>query len=436
VKAVVYLGPSLPVDEAREIVAACYRPPAAMGDIWAVVDREQPDAIGLIDGYFDSVPAVWHKEILFALSRGVRVLGASSMGALRAAELADFGMEGVGWVYEAFRTGVLEDDDEVAITHGDAGTGYRNLSTAMVNIRVGLARACDRGLVSSATRDAMVELAKRRFYPERSWVALMRDAVAFGLPPNEIDRLNEFVELNRPDVKRDDARALLEQLADGTPPGVTRLRSEVTRTIFWDTLTRTERRLSAGPAGAVRAEEVRRFAKATDEDLAGVLRDALLIHLVQRECEARHVEVTQEQFDAAVRGFRLRHHLTSAQSMRSWLERAGLTREDFASLMRVEAQIQLLLTSFVPEVDERLLDALALRGDLAATIERHVGRSQVATQLSPLERVASDLEVETFYRERIREFDGTLHQHARELGFESRRELLDEVRKIFEATDS
>ncbi|RUX68847.1 hypothetical protein EN904_03020 [Mesorhizobium sp. M7A.F.Ca.CA.001.07.2.1] len=52
--------------------------------------------IGLIDGLFESGPAVWHKEILFALDAGCRLLGAASMGALRAAECWQFGMIGIG----------------------------------------------------------------------------------------------------------------------------------------------------------------------------------------------------------------------------------------------------------------------------------------------------------------------------------------------------
>src|SRR5688572_32760283 len=51
---------------------------------------------------------------------GVRVFGAASMGALRAAELQPFGMIGVGQVFQAYRRGHLTDDDEVAVAHGPA----------------------------------------------------------------------------------------------------------------------------------------------------------------------------------------------------------------------------------------------------------------------------------------------------------------------------
>ena len=97
--------------------------------------------IRTIDGYFDRVPAVWHKEILWAMSRGIHLFGCSSMGALRAAELEAFGMVGVGEVFRMFRDGVLEDDDEVAVIHGPSDAAYVTLTEALVNIRATLASA-------------------------------------------------------------------------------------------------------------------------------------------------------------------------------------------------------------------------------------------------------------------------------------------------------
>jgi hypothetical protein len=84
----------------------------------------QPQAIGIIDGYFHRVPAVWHKEILWAMSEGIHVFGSASMGALRASELHRYGMIGVGRVFETYRDGRLEDDDEVVVMHSPESFGY------------------------------------------------------------------------------------------------------------------------------------------------------------------------------------------------------------------------------------------------------------------------------------------------------------------------
>ena len=89
----VFAGPTLRHDEIREHLDAVCLPPAAQGDVYrAALNR--PRVIAVVDGYFEGVPAVWHKEVLWALDHGIHVFGSASMGALRAAELAHFGMTG------------------------------------------------------------------------------------------------------------------------------------------------------------------------------------------------------------------------------------------------------------------------------------------------------------------------------------------------------
>src|SRR6266446_2586246 len=114
---VVFTGPTISAEDALQELEATYLPPVSQGDVYRAAVRK-PLAIGIVDGYFDRVPAVWHKEILWTMSQGIPVYGSASMGALRAAELAECGMVGVGSIFEAFHSGALEDDDEVAVTHG------------------------------------------------------------------------------------------------------------------------------------------------------------------------------------------------------------------------------------------------------------------------------------------------------------------------------
>lgn len=134
---VVFLGPTMTLSDARERLDTCYLPPVSQGDILSVV-RDRPRAIGIIDGYFQLVPAVWHKEILHALDAGIPVVGAASMGALRAAELDAFGMLGVGRIYRWYRSGFVNADDEVAVIHAPHSIGHKPMSEAMVNIRATL----------------------------------------------------------------------------------------------------------------------------------------------------------------------------------------------------------------------------------------------------------------------------------------------------------
>jgi hypothetical protein len=201
---VVFVGPTLAAAEVRaRLPGAIVRPPAAVGEILDLaLARARPARIALIDGYFEGMAAVWHKELLLALERGIAVFGAASMGALRAAELARFGMIGTGAIYRAFARGELVADDEVAVAHLPAEQGYRAVSDALVNIRFALARAP----FASAR---LVELARARFYRERSWSRLVGDARAAGLPTA---KLEAWLRTSPPDQKATDARALLARL--------------------------------------------------------------------------------------------------------------------------------------------------------------------------------------------------------------------------------
>src|SRR5690606_20419061 len=110
------------------------------------------------------------------LQQGIRVVGASSMGALRAAELAPFGMEGVGTIYQWFASGELVSDDEVALTFDPIE--YRPLSEPLVNIRATLADAEAQGIIDRETARAVLEAAQALYFPKRTYPAILRAAKA------------------------------------------------------------------------------------------------------------------------------------------------------------------------------------------------------------------------------------------------------------------
>jgi hypothetical protein len=210
-KCFVFLGPTLSHEAARADLDATYLPPVAQGDVLRAA-RERPFAIGIVDGYFERLPAVWHKEILWAISQGIHVFGAASMGALRAAELHPFGMRGVGTIFDAYRSGTLEDDDEVAVAHGDAASGFRAISEAMVNVRATLRQAVRARVAPGAAIERVEAIAKRLFYPERSYAHVFARALEEGVDAGAVEALRAFVASHRVDQKRDDARALLKDL--------------------------------------------------------------------------------------------------------------------------------------------------------------------------------------------------------------------------------
>ncbi|WP_084692310.1 TfuA-like protein [Parafrankia elaeagni] len=207
----VFLGPTLGRCDAKRIVDAQFLQPAACGDVLRAA-LVRPQAIVIIDGIFESAPAIWHKEILWALKEGIPVFGASSMGALRAAELDRFGMVGVGEIYSRFASGELSDDDEVAVMHGPAASGYRLASEAMVNMRITLVRAAREGIISQETSDVLVKLAKNAHYPDRVYPLLIDQASAI-CPSSELRTLHEWLPTGRVDQKMADAEEALRRVS-------------------------------------------------------------------------------------------------------------------------------------------------------------------------------------------------------------------------------
>ena len=144
-KILVYLGPSLSLARAKEILPnAIYLPPAKQSDIVTDATVKNPNTIILIDGEFRGNLSVWHKELCFALQYPSvrRIYGASSMGALRASECDFIGMIGIGQIYQWYRDAVTEDDSEVALQYtvreSLEGTVYYPLTVPLVDIRAGV----------------------------------------------------------------------------------------------------------------------------------------------------------------------------------------------------------------------------------------------------------------------------------------------------------
>jgi hypothetical protein len=207
-KIIVFLGPSLDLTAAEKILPAEYRPPAKRGDLLAAV-HDGATIIGLIDGVFHQESAVAHREILTAIKKGVRVVGASSMGALRAAEMDTLGMVGIGEIYQMYKSGELESDDEVALVF-DPSSGLA-LSEPLINIRFTLKRARGEGIIDTAEHDALLASARSVFYPQRTYrtiVSQTNDTV----DTKTQKRFLGWVETGQCDQKREDALAALEYI--------------------------------------------------------------------------------------------------------------------------------------------------------------------------------------------------------------------------------
>lgn len=202
---VLFAGPSLSGQE-YDRGGLDVRPPARQGDLYRAV-LDGADAIGLIDGVFGFVPSVWHKEILFALKQGIPVLGAASLGALRAAECAAYGMVPVGPIAESYASGARNEDADVCLAHAPAELDFMPLSEPLVDVEATVA-AMD---VTAAEAIALRLAANAIYFADRTVEAIVGGA---GLDGSFAERYRAA----RVRAKTADALLLVERLK-ALPPG-------------------------------------------------------------------------------------------------------------------------------------------------------------------------------------------------------------------------
>ncbi len=389
---ILFTGPTLAAADARAEIDAVCLPPAAEGDVYRAA-LERPGVIGIIDGYFEAVPSVWHKEILAAMADGIHVFGSASIGALRAAELAPFGMEGVGSIFESFRDRRLQDDDEVAVVHGPAETGYVALSDAMVNIRATLEQAAAAGIIDGAVASELTMIAKRTHYKDRRYDHLLQHGQAAGLPPADLCALRAWLPVGRIDRKRLDAvdmlRAIRLRLDAGLPPKRVAYRFEHTR--FWE-----EARRSAAARGPIQG--------ARDDGSAAVVEEAKLDSTAYRRAarpalarllalnEARRLDkrASADEVQEAAERFRRERKLEEVLALRRWLDENELDDVGFADLLTQEALIAWIDKIVESTRQGQLLNELRLSGDYARLARSARDKERLLSAIGT-ERSAADL---------------------------------------------
>lgn len=204
---VLFAGPSL-YGQDYDRAGIELRAPARQGDAYNAV-REGAVAIGLIDGVFGAVPSVWHKEILFALSEGVQVIGGASLGALRAAECHAFGMEAIGTIAADYLSGTRTEDSDVCLAHCPAELDFMPLSEPLVDVEATLRALEADGLISADEGTALFAAASALYFGDRTVEAMI------GTARLTIDRRTMVARAYREgriSVKATDALAVIARL--------------------------------------------------------------------------------------------------------------------------------------------------------------------------------------------------------------------------------
>jgi hypothetical protein len=423
---VVFVGPTVDRTTVLSHIDAIVRGPVSCGEVYEV-SRHKPSAIAIVDGYFDRVPSVWHKEILWAMAEGIPVFGASSMGALRAAELSQFGMVGVGAIYEAYHNGELEDDDEVAVAHGPVEAEFRAASEAMVNVRATLRAADASQVIGPETASRLVALAKARFYADRSYAALLKDAEMAGLNSVELGRLRGWLPVGRVDQKRADALELIGYIRDwmrgarATKPVTYHFHS----TDAWHALTRLVASWRQTPGGAARTDD-----SAVLEELkicgmyprawpAAALRSVALQQSVQASAHPDPVAVQE----AAV-SLRRRLGLYLPSDFERWRTGEQLSTADALRLLEDEAR----LAWAEPLIDElarlQLIDYLRSQGEFGHLASRAEAKARCLSRHGSITPSLVELSMTEsalwawYFGERLgREIPENVDNYARTIGF-------------------
>ena len=218
---IIFIGPSLNHDKARKIFQADYRAPAKKGDLIMLLtsysnSTEEPNStnfVGLVDGLFlQDYPPTPIEVYQLLSNKNFHVVGGASIGALRAIELEKFGMIGIGKIFELFRNGATDADDEVAVTY-QQGAGGDIQSEAMIDIRFNLFVACRKQIITDRVKRAIAKTAKSIYFPYRNYTHVLEQTrLDFPELSTQLDSFSAYINENRLSLKENDAIKVVEYI--------------------------------------------------------------------------------------------------------------------------------------------------------------------------------------------------------------------------------
>ena len=209
---IIYLGPSLSINKAKKIIDAEFRPPAKKGDFINLNLLTERRDIVLIDGVFLQEYPPSPIEVFQVINNtNFKVYGAASIGALRAVELEKFGMKGIGKIFGFFKKNIINSDDEIAVTFD---SNYNLLSEAMIDIRYNIFLSWKQGIIDKETKQMMVNLAKRLYFPFRTYENIIKKScLLFPSKEKHISKFSNYISMNKVSLKELDAIHALQYMS-------------------------------------------------------------------------------------------------------------------------------------------------------------------------------------------------------------------------------
>jgi hypothetical protein len=207
-KPLIFLGPSLSQEHAKKFLDADFRPPIRRGDLPQAL-REGYRVIGIVDGVFHHAFSVSLQEIREGIELGAKIYGSSSMGALRATDADGLGMVGVGKIYDWYRSGKIDSDEEVALCF-DERTGVA-LTEPLVHLRAHLENWEQEGLIDAKTSQEIFTKGMHIPYDQRTRTTILKILESL-LAHDTFQKIKNRFSNQEIDLKGEDAIALLKQI--------------------------------------------------------------------------------------------------------------------------------------------------------------------------------------------------------------------------------
>jgi hypothetical protein len=315
----------------------------------------EPSHILLVTGSFYQSLSVWHKEIAWALQiPGIKgVYGAASMGALRAADLADFGMIGSGKIFSWYYEGVTFDESEVAAVYqqGRDEFSYTSYTIPLVNVRGALLKALESEVLELEEAEEIFTQARAIHWTERTERSLSEYPILLEI-------------LRTHNQKAIDALELLYKFRELKPvEGFVRFTEESLSLLFSAQFER-DRAVLVGKR-PVKLQDLEAFVMLHDQEYEEHLAAADDRVLALLLADIYRINVTVAEIDEEWRRFSVRMGLRSLQEHDQWMRENHVNGKELMRLIADEVRLRkmrkaLMTRSGPRRRTQRLLDYLKL----------------------------------------------------------------------------
>jgi len=357
-------------------------------------------------------------------------------------------MVGIGAIFDAFRGGALPpfdglvDDDEVAVIHGPAETGFLAVSEALVNIRHTLAAALVEQVIDEHTHDALIKQARHMHFAERTHARLITQAHELGLCGQNLERLANWLPNGRIDQKRRDAVLLLQRLAEQMQqtPVPLQVTFKFEETEIWRDAVAdmNSKRIAINEPDTLQLaiiDELR-----LDEANYIKVKQSALLH-ARFESDKNRVEhsagsteqTTQEQSPRKIADdYRRENSLLDRESVDRWLKNNDMQVSEFDDLINHECRFRSALN--IPDstaIVEALIARLRLAGDYSA-LARRAREKQTVIDAVPVNTLpAIQLLRWYFVQKHGQNIPDSIESYATTLGLCDEMQLIELIRREY-----